>query len=93
MLFMYEEKCLLGGRYRLEKVLVKGGQGKVYLAFDMKLGKYWAVKKIPDGSSREAEIMRHLEHPALPRITDILEENGYRYLVMDYLTDCNCSVR
>ena len=82
---MYEEKCLLGGRYRLEKVLGKGGQGKVYLAFDMKLRKYWAVKKIPDGSSREAEIMRHLEHPALPRITDVLEENGYRYLVMDYL--------
>ena len=73
---MYEEKCLLGGRYRLEKVLGKGGQGKVYLAFDMKLRKYWAVKKIPDGSSREDELMRHLEHPALPSITDILEENG-----------------
>lgn len=82
---MYEKKRLLQERYRLDKMLGKGGQGQVFLAFDMKLKKYWAIKKIPADSSREAEIMRHLEHPALPRIVDILEEDGCRYLVMDYL--------
>ena len=55
MLFVYGEKRLLGERYRLDKILGKGGQGKVYLAFDIKLEKYWAVKRIPAGSSREAE--------------------------------------
>lgn len=82
---MYGEKRLLGERYRLDKILGKGGQGKVYLAFDIKLEKYWAVKRIPAGSSREAEIMRYLEHPALPRIVDTLRTDGYCYLVMDYL--------
>ena len=32
MLFVYGEKRLLGERYRLDKILGKGGQGKVYLA-------------------------------------------------------------
>jgi len=82
---VYGEKRLLGERYRLDKILGKGGQGKVYLAFDIKLEKYWAVKRIPAGSSREAEIMRYLEHPALPRIVDTLRTDGYCYLVMDYL--------
>lgn len=85
MLFVYEKRRLLQERYRLDKMLGKGGQGQVFLAFDMKLEKYWAIKKIPADSSREVDIMRHLEHPALPRIVDILEEDGCRYLVMDYL--------
>ena len=52
MLFVYEKRRLLQERYRLDKMLGKGGQGQVFLAFDMKLEKYWAIKKIPADSSR-----------------------------------------
>lgn len=37
MLFVYEKKRLLQERYRLDRMLGKGGQGQVFLAFDMKL--------------------------------------------------------
>lgn len=82
---MQDNRIILQERFCLERVLGKGGQGCVYLAYDLKLRKYWAVKELYTRSEKEAEIMRSLEHPCLPRIVDILEEQGKRYLVMDYL--------
>ena len=87
------------GRYRIEKELGRGGMSVVYLAEDLHLGKYWAVKAIrksPDGMSSEgesgrasllaeAELMKKLEHPALPRIVDIFTEEDSVILVMDYV--------
>ena len=87
------------GRYRIEKELGRGGMSVVYLAEDLHLGKYWAVKAIrksPDGMSSEgesgrasllaeAELMKKLEHPALPRIVDIFTEQDSVILVMDYV--------
>ena len=87
------------GRYRIEKELGRGGMSVVYLAEDLHLGKYWAVKAIrkpPEGMASEgesgraslraeAELMKKLEHPALPRIVDIFTEQDSVILVMDYV--------
>ncbi|MBO5520368.1 MAG: protein kinase, partial [Eubacterium sp.] len=37
----------------------------------------------------EAELMKRLDHPALPRIIDILEQDGMLILVMDYVKEDN----
>ena len=71
-------------RYAFERVLGEGAQGKVYLAYDRKLEKYWAVKELKV-SSGEAKIMLELDHPGLPRITDVIEKDNRQYLVMDYM--------
>lgn len=82
---MHKKERILQDRFCLVKPLGQGSQGCVYLAWDMKLDKYWAVKELRGKDIREAEIMRRLDHPGLPRIVDILEEKGCRYLVMDYV--------
>lgn len=68
----------------------------VYLAMDNRLNKQWAVKEIKnDGSKstatllkgleREANILKDVDHPVLPRIVDIINENGTIYVVMDFV--------
>ena len=78
-----QKSTILGERYRLGEILGKGSQGEVYLAYDLRLKKHWAIKKIR-GCTMESEIMKKLEHPGMPRIVDILQEEEERYLVMDY---------
>lgn len=84
---------LLNNRYRIERVLAKGGMGAVYRGVDESLGVPVAVKEnlySTDQSSRqffrEATFMASLKHPNLPRVTDhfILPNQG-QYLVMDYI--------
>ena len=69
----------------------------VYLARDTHLNKQWAVKEIrKKGREKEddvvvnslrveADMMKKLDHPALPRIVDIIENNVTIYVVMDYV--------
>ncbi|MCR5486185.1 MAG: serine/threonine protein kinase [Lachnospiraceae bacterium] len=66
--------------------------GTVFLAEDIRLNKKWAVKTLGDeGSFRknikkaEISVLRRASHPNLPRITDIFEENGTAFMVMDYI--------
>jgi len=87
-----ERENVLGGRYRLEKIIGKGGSGCVYLAVDYALGKSWAVKELSKMDAMlldEIEILRTLAHPMLPRIVDRIETEDKVYLVMDYLKGVN----
>lgn len=34
---------------------------------------------------KEANLMKRLDHPALPRIVDIIDENNIIYIFMDYI--------
>ena len=82
---------MIGGKYRLQKLLGKGGTAEVFLAWDVRLHKNWAVKKLKkEGTGQklalgESELLGRLDHPALPRIVDRIEEGGCLYLVMDYV--------
>ena len=63
-----------------------GGEGSLYLARDMELGVYRAVKELPIEGKREAKLLRLLEHPAIPAMVDYAEKDAHCYLVMEYIS-------
>lgn len=82
---------ILNDRYRIIKTLGEGGMSKVYLAENIKLGTLWAIKEIRKRNETkidflaEPNILKKLEHPALPRIFDILENDESIFIIVDYI--------
>jgi serine/threonine protein kinase len=90
---------VLHERYRVVRVLGKGGMGAVYLVEDTKLyGKLWAMKELLERFveagdraeavaqfQQEAKLLVGLRHPNLPQIVDAFEQDGRHYLVMEYV--------
>lgn len=88
---------IIDGKYEVLREIGKGGMSVVYLAMDKRLNKQWAIKefrKDKDDASKqvalkalldEANLMKKLDHPTLPRIVDIIETNHTVYIVMDYI--------
>lgn len=80
-------------RYKLIRVLGKGGMGNVYLVQDLKLQHVWAMKQLHEKASlimrqsfmKEIDILSQLKYYAFPRIVDRFEEDGTLYVVMDYI--------
>ncbi|MFI6604675.1 serine/threonine-protein kinase [Nonomuraea sp. NPDC050536] len=85
----------LGGRYRLEVLIGRGGMGEVWRAVDQRLRRPVAVKVLPaelaaDQESvarftREAEATATLQHPGITVVFDIGQDGGLTYLVMELL--------
>jgi eukaryotic-like serine/threonine-protein kinase len=85
------------GKYEILKLIGQGGMSKVYLAMDKRLNKQWAVKEIEknyrDKNSQvfiqsaidEANMIKKLDHPSLPRIVDIIDHVDMIYVIMDYI--------
>lgn len=94
---MTEIGTVIDGKYQILKEIGRGGMSVVYLAMDTHLNKQWAVKEIRKrGSGKndeivvnsllaEANMMKRLDHPALPRIVDIIDNGVTIYVVMDYI--------
>ena len=88
---------IIDNKYEILKEIGHGGMSVVYLAMDLRLNKQWAVKEIEKRSNDknnqvvvqsllvEAEMMKKLDHPALPRIVDIIDSGRTIYVVMDYI--------
>lgn len=76
---------ILKGRYCIMERIGRGGEGDLYLARDLELGIYRAVKELPAEKKREAGLFRLLEHPSLPKMIDYTEQNDHCYLVMEYI--------
>lgn len=82
---------ILGDRFRLVKTLGKGGMSTVYLAENINLGTFWAIKQISRNIETgmdiliEPNILKKLNHPSLPRIIDIIEDDEYLYIVQDFI--------
>lgn len=84
---------ILNERYRIVKILGKGGMSSVYQATDENIGVPVAVKAnlmLTDDYSRqfqrEASILATLRHPNLPRVSDYFFIPGQgQYLVMDFI--------
>ena len=94
---MTEIGTVIDGKYEVLREIGRGGMSVVYLAMDTRLNKQWAVKEIrKKGNGKndevvvnsllaEANLMKRLDHPSLPRIVDIIDNGLTIYVVMDYI--------
>lgn len=86
-----KQEELFDGKYKIHKVLGKGGGGTVFLAENIRMGTFWAIKEIDKKKvpSRqlisEPHVMKHLRHPSLPRVFDVIENDAFLYLIQDYI--------
>ncbi|GBD45268.1 Serine/threonine-protein kinase PknA [bacterium HR41] len=66
------------GRYRLERLVGRGGSGLVFAASDSRLGRRVAIKVVDRDWAiprvrREARIAAHLNHPAIVTLFELIE--------------------
>lgn len=80
------------GRYRVERLLGKGGFGAVYLAVDSTLGRKVAIK-VPRGDFvtgpeqleihlKEATIAASLDHPNIVPVYDVSSASGFPFFIV-----------
>ncbi|MBL8716656.1 MAG: serine/threonine protein kinase [Myxococcales bacterium] len=87
--------AVLGGRYRIVRLIGRGGMGSVYEAVQIDLERPVAVKVLNPELARDAEGIRRfhreakaaasLAHPSIVQVTDFRAVPAPAYLVMDLL--------
>jgi len=96
---MIAPNTIIGGRYRVSRLLGGGGMKMVYLAEDLRLAaRPCALAEMVDaisnpdvqqqavvGFQREADMLAELNHEHIPRIYDRFSEKNRHYLVMEYV--------
>ena len=83
------------GPYHVSRELGRGGMGVVYLATDTRLDRQVAIKALPaelasdparlERFEREARTLAQLNHPNLAGIHGVEQQDGARYLVLEYV--------
>ena len=86
---------VINGRYKVERLIARGGMATVYLAEDLRLDRKVAVKIIHphlatnssfrDKFIREAKMAARLSHPNLVNVFDQGTDGSTAYLVMEYV--------
>ncbi len=86
---------VLGQRYKLEEFIGKGGMALVFRATDLRTGHNVAVKILRPEFNNDKEFLERFQREALAaskvshhnivNLLDVGEEEGCRYLVMEYM--------
>lgn len=87
---------VVNGLYKILNVVGKGGMSVVYLAINERANKQWAIKEIrkdgvlnyetvKQGLIVETNMLKQLNHPNLPSIVDVIEDDESFLIVMDYI--------
>ncbi len=87
---------VLGGKYRVEKVLGAGGMGVVVAATHLQLDEKVAIKFLLPDAAKSADVVNRFQREAraavkiksehVARVSDVGQlENGSPYMVMEYL--------
>ena len=84
------EKKVLGGRYRIDALIGRGGMSDVYRGMDVVLQRQVAIKILTDRSEdlrkrflREAQSMARLNHTNIVGVYDAAQNDGVSYIVME----------
>src|SRR6185436_11106960 len=87
------------GNYKILEKLGAGGQGAVYKATDLKLGRLVVIKVLPEELTakeanlkrfeREARLASSLDHPNICTIFDLDEIDGVHFIAMQYVAGKN----
>jgi serine/threonine protein kinase len=86
---------LVEGKYKLERLLGKGGMGAVFLAHDLTLEREVAIKVLPPDIAQDDHVVKRfqqeaktaakLDHPNIIPIYRVESEGGLNYFVMKYI--------
>ncbi|MFC4337131.1 serine/threonine-protein kinase [Salininema proteolyticum] len=90
---------MIGGRYRLDQMIGRGGNGSVWRGLDTTLQRDVAIKavtlpaEIPaeerqqliERSMREAQITAGISHPSVIRVFDVVQHEDVPWIVMELL--------
>lgn len=84
------------GKYEVIDLLGRGGMGLVYRAFDRQLNREVAIKTVTEGFTGDQEMLQRfyreaaktaaLRHPNIVIVYDLGEQEGFPYIVMEYLS-------
>ncbi|HYM75928.1 MAG TPA: protein kinase [Candidatus Dormibacteraeota bacterium] len=84
------------GKYEVIEILGRGGMGLVYRAFDRQLNREVAIKTVTEGFVGDQEMLKRfyqeaaktgaLKHPNIVIVYDLGEQDGFPYIVMEYLS-------
>lgn len=86
-----EKNNILFGKYQIISILGAGSFGTVYLSKHLILECYRAIKIIPKTTSmthsllHEAQLLKSLQHPGIPCLYDIEEDEISYYLIEEYV--------